>query len=70
MGYWERVSQRLSVPGLIVLAVGILLITQAAKLCRLALKEKGEKVILPLKIFGLVLVVLAALILLDFIPGL
>ncbi len=70
MGRWNQIMERLSVPGLVVLAVGVLLIVQSAKLCRLVLKEKGEKAILPLKLFGLLLVVLAALILLDFIPGL
>ncbi len=70
MDYWEKVAQRLSVPGLVLLTAGVALCFGAGKLCRLVGKEKGEKWVLPVKITGLALVIFAALILLDFIPGL
>lgn len=70
MGYWERVIQKISVPGLLCLAAGALLCLQSTRVCRLIWKEQGEKFIFPLKIIGLVLVLLGAVILLDFIPGL
>ena len=67
---WNKVLSRLSVPGLTLLLVGGLLCMQATKLCRLVLKEKGERAILPLRILGLLIALLGAAILLDFIPGL
>ncbi|MEG2355548.1 MAG: hypothetical protein RSC40_01185 [Clostridia bacterium] len=67
---WYKVLSRLSVPGLTLLLVGTLLCMQSAKLCRLVLKEKGERAILPLRIAGLVVALLGTAILLDFIPGL
>lgn len=67
---WDRIVERLSVPGLVILAVGVAMVTQAAKICRLVFKEKGEKAVMPAKIVGLALTVLAVVILLDFIPGL
>ena len=70
MGYWERVISRLSVPGLILLALGILLAVQAIRISRLLFREKGERAVFPIKMTGLALVVAAALILLDWIPGL
>jgi hypothetical protein len=48
----------------------VVLVLQAAKLCRLLFKDNGEKVILWVKILGLVLAVLGTVILLDWIPGL
>lgn len=67
---WERVLARLSVPGLTLLVLGVLTCAQSAKLCRLALKEKGERAILPVKVAGLAMAILGAAILLDLIPGL
>lgn len=67
---WNKVLSRLSVPGLTLLVVGVLSCAQATKLCRLIWKDQGERWIMPLKIFGLVLALLGALILLDVFPGL
>ncbi len=67
---WERVLARLSVPGLTLLVLGVLTCAQSAKLCRLVLKEKGERAILPVKVAGLAMAILGAVILLDLIPGL
>ena len=67
---WEKVLSRLSVPGLTLLVLGVLTSAQAAKLCRLVFKERGERAILPVRITGLVLALLGAAILLDLIPGL
>lgn len=67
---WEKIWSRLSVPGITLLLVGVLTCTQAAKLCRLVWKDKGERAILPVKFAGLAAALLGALILLDLIPGL
>jgi len=70
MGFWDRVMGRLSVPGLLLLTAGVVLVLQAAKLCRLVLRDNGERVIPWVKVLGLVLAVLGSVILLDWIPGL
>ncbi|MDD3410632.1 MAG: hypothetical protein PHY12_07455 [Eubacteriales bacterium] len=70
MTYWEKVASRLSVPGLALIVVGALLCAQAQRLCTLAFKEKGARLVLPAKIAGVALALLGALIMLDFIPGL
>ena len=67
---WQKVLSRLSVPGLTLLLVGILLCLNSAKLCALALGDRAERAVTPLKLFGLVLAILGAAILLDLIPGL
>lgn len=67
---WQKVLSRLSVPGITLLVVGAALCTQAVKLCRLLPNNKGERAVLPVRIIGLVLALLGALILLDVIPGL
>ncbi len=67
---WQKVMSRLSVPGLTLLLAGGLLATQAMRLCRLVFGDRAERAVLPLRIFGLVVALLGALILLDFIPGL
>lgn len=67
---WNKLLSRLSVPGLTLLVLGVCTCAQATKLCRLVWKDNGEKWIMPVKILGLVLTVLGALILLDVIPGL
>lgn len=66
---WNKVLSRLSVPGLTLLVVGALGCAQATKLCRLAFHEKGEKWIMPMKLLGLAMALVGALILLDIIPG-
>ena len=68
MTYWEGVLARLSVPGIIFMAVGALLYYEAPKVCQLVLKEKGARAVVPMKGIGLVMVLLGVLILLDFIP--
>ena len=68
MTYWEGVLARLSVPGIILMAVGALLYYEAPKVCQLVLKENGERAVVPMKGIGLVMVLLGVLILLDFIP--
>ncbi|MEA5015751.1 MAG: hypothetical protein VB099_14450 [Candidatus Limiplasma sp.] len=70
MSFWEKMMGRLSVPGLLLVTAGAVLVVQAAKLCRVLFKDNGEKLILPVKILGLALAVLGAVILLDWIPGL
>lgn len=66
---WDKVFSRLSVPGLTLLLFGLIASTQATKLCRLVFREKGEHAIMPLKIVGLAIAILGALILLDVFPG-
>ena len=70
MSFWEQVMGRLSVPGLLLVPAGVVLVFQAAKLCRLLFKDNGDKAVGPVKLLGLALVVLGAVILLDWIPGL
>ena len=70
MTYWEKVASRLSVPGLALVALGALVCFEATKLCRLVWKEGGERAKVPMKVAGLLLCLLGALILLDFIPNL
>ena len=67
---WDKALSRLSVPGLTLLVVGGVMCSQAARLCRLAFGERGDRAVLPLRLFGLGLALLGAVILLDFIPGL
>ena len=64
---WEKVLSRLSVPGITLLLV---LCVQATRLCRFVLHDRGERAVLPVRIAGLVLALLGALILLDVFPGL
>ena len=51
-------------------AVGAVLCVQATRLCRFVLHDRGERAVLPVRIAGLVLALLGALILLDVFPGL
>lgn len=67
---WEKVLSRLSVPGIALLLVGAVLCVQATRLCRFVLRDRGERAVLPVRIAGLVLALLGALILLDVFPGL
>lgn len=43
---------------------------QATRLCRFVLRDRGERAVLPVRIAGLALALLGALILLDVFPGL
>ena len=65
MTYWERVLEGTSIPGFIMLAVGILLATQALKVSRLLFGEKGEKAILPIRLIGFLLLAVTAIMLLS-----
>ncbi len=70
MNFLENLMSKLSIPGLVLLTLGAVLIFQSEKLCRLVFKENADKVLLPMTILGLALALFGALILLDFIPGL
>ena len=70
MTYWDKVSSRLSVPGLLLLAVGALLCFLAPRICAWLWKKRGDRAVMPVKVVGLVLALAGALILLDFFPGL
>ena len=67
---WEKGLSRVSVPGITLLLVGAVLCVQATRLCRFVLHDRGERAVLPVRIAGLVLALLGALILLDVFPGL
>ncbi len=70
MTYWQGVLSRLSVPGIALLALGAALIGLAPKLAGLFSKRGGGRAVTPLKVAGLALAVLGALILLDVFPNL
>ena len=61
---WQKVLSRLSIPGLILLALGAVAATQAPKYC------KSERLCMTVRIAGLVSALLGSAILLDIIPGL
>ncbi len=61
---WQKVMDKLSIPGLILLALGAVAATQAEKYC------KNERLCMIARIAGLVSALLGAVILLDLIPGL
>jgi len=61
---WQKMLDRLSIPGLLLLVLGAVVGMKAAKVA------KTERLVFVLRIAGLLLAVLGALILLDFIPGL
>ena len=61
---WQKVLSRLSVPGLVLLALGAVACTQAKRLCG------NERLVFALRTAGMVLALAGTLILLDFVPGL
>jgi hypothetical protein len=65
---WKGIASRLSLPGLALLVMGAAIGYEAPMLCKLVWKEKGEKLVTPMKLVGLALALVGALILLDFIP--
>jgi Na+/proline symporter len=67
--YWQGVLSRLSVPGLILLALGAVLCYGAPKIASLIWKEEAERAITPLKVAGLLVAILGAIILMDLIPN-
>ena len=70
MTYWQGVLSRLSIPGILLLIAGAALTLWAPKLTGLLFKKGGERAVTPLKVVGLALAVLGALILLDVFPNL
>ena len=61
---WQKAMERLSIPGLILLLLGAVAATQAAKYC------ENKRLCMIARIAGLVSALLGAVILLDLIPGL
>ena len=66
--YWQEVLARLSIPGVVLLAIGLLLGYGATWLSRVLFKSGGERAIVPMKVVGMAATLLGALILLDIIP--
>lgn len=64
----NAILSRLSVTGLTIMIVGLILGFGGAKVCALLFKEKGDKLVLPVRLIGLGLCVWATLILIDVIP--
>ena len=63
--YWQGVLSRLSVPGIVLVAVGALLVYEAPRVARLVFKAQAQRATVPMKIAGLVMALVGALILLD-----
>ncbi len=70
MTYWQGVLGRLSIPGILLVALGAAIIIAVPWLSRTVFKREGDRAIIPLKVAGLAITVLGALILMDFIPNL
>lgn len=68
MAYWEGVLARLSIPGITLLALGALMCYEAPKLSAMLFARYGDRATVPMKVAGLGLALLGALILLDIIP--
>ena len=61
---WQKVLSKLSIPGIALLALGAVAATQASRFC------KSERLCMAVRIAGLILALLGAVIMLDLIPGL
>ncbi len=61
---WQKVLSKLSIPGIMLLALGAVAATQANRFC------KNEYLCMAVRIAGLILALLGAAILLDVFPGL
>ena len=61
---WQKMLDRLSVPGLVLLVLGAVVGMKAARIA------KTERLVSAFRIAGITLALIGALILLDFIPGL
>ena len=61
---WQKIVDRLSIPGMILLVLGAVAASQAGKYC------KNERLKMIARVAGLVSALLGTVILLDFIPGL
>ena len=68
MNYWQTVASRVNVPGLLLLALGVVLSFGAPRLSRWLGKWGGDRAILPMKVAGLVLAVLGAIVALQILP--
>jgi len=68
MTYWQGVLSRISVPGLILLALGVVLCLGAERIAGWIWKQGGDRATTPLKVAGLVLAAVGALVCLKFIP--
>ena len=60
---WQKILDRLSIPGMNLLVLGAVAASQAGKYC------KTERLCMTARITGLVSALLGAIILLDLIPG-
>ena len=60
---WQKVMERLSIPGLALLVLGAVAATQAPKFC------KSERLCMIARMAGLAAALLGSVILLDLIPG-
>ena len=60
---WQKVLERLSVPGMALLVLGAVAASQAKRMFH------NERLVLIVRIAGMVLAMLGAVILLDWIPG-
>jgi hypothetical protein len=67
---WDQIFSRLSVTGVTALLCGALVCLYATKLVRFIFRERGERLVLPVRLAGLALAVFGVIVLLDFIPGL
>ena len=72
MTYGEKILSRLSVPGVALLIIGAVLGFGAERAAALVFRDerKARKAVLPLKIGGLLMALVGALILLDVFPNL
>ncbi len=61
---WQKVLDKLSIPGLILLALGAVMAIKADKLCQ------DERLQIAVRISGLLIALYGAAILLDAFPGL
>ncbi len=66
--YWQGVVSRLSVPGLVLLGLGVVIGYGAPKIAAWLWKSKAERAALFLRVAGLVLAILGTLMLVDIIP--
>ena len=67
---WQKTLSRLSLPGLLLLALGAVLCLRPAWALRLFPAGRRERLQTPVRFAGLAAALLGALIMLDFIPGL
>jgi hypothetical protein len=66
--YWQGVVSRLSVPGLVLLGIGVAVGYGAPKIAAWLWKGKGERAVLFVRVTGLALAILGTLMLVDIIP--